>query len=101
MQARIIGLWALWLATGLWGQDIRHEFVQLRSQDGGRPQALYQRPEGPPPKAAFVLMHPRHETFLHFALEPLAKNGCGALGMSPRQGDRSGIHEEALLDVAA
>jgi pimeloyl-ACP methyl ester carboxylesterase len=89
------------LTACLFGQQVRQELVQLPAQDGGKPLALYQTLEGKQPKLAFVLMHPRHQTFLHFALEPLAREGYGALGMSPRQGDKSGIHEELLLDLAA
>lgn len=99
IHAALLG--SLLLAAGLPAQEVRHEFIQLKTQDGGRPQALYQRPEGQQPKMAVVIMHPRHEDFQHFALEPLAKLGYGALGLSPRQGDRSGVHEELLLDVAA
>src|SRR5580704_4911371 len=89
------------LTAGLAAQEIRPEFVQLKAEDGGRPQAVYQHLEGTQPKIGIVLMHPRHENFLHFALAPRAKAGYGALGMSPRQGDRSGVHEELILDVAA
>jgi pimeloyl-ACP methyl ester carboxylesterase len=92
---------SLALPACLFGQQVRHEFVQLQAQDGGKPLALYQRLEGTQPKIAFLLMHPRHQTFLHFALEPLAREGFGALGMSPRQGEKSGLHEELVLDMAA
>jgi pimeloyl-ACP methyl ester carboxylesterase len=85
----------------LLSQEIRHEFVQLQAQDGGKPLALYQRLENKQPKVGFILMHPRHQTYLHFALEPLARQGFGALGMSPRRIEQSGIHEELLLDIAA
>ena len=85
----------------LFGQQVGQELVQLQAQDGGKPLALYHSLEGTQPKAAFLLMHPRHQTFLHFALEPLARQGYGALGMSPRQGEKSGLHEELVLDVAA
>ena len=89
------------MSSCLLGQQIHHEFVQLQAQDGGRPHALYQTLEGRQPEIAFLSMHPRPQTFLHFALEPLAREGFGAFGMSPWQGDKSGIHEELLLDVAA
>jgi pimeloyl-ACP methyl ester carboxylesterase len=89
------------LAASLAAQEIRPEFVQLKAEDGGRPQAVYHRIEGTQPKIGILLMHPRHEDFQHFVLAPLAKAGYGALGMSPRQGDRSGVHEELILDVAA
>ena len=91
--------WAL--GVTLSAQELHQEFIRLDAQANGHPLALYQHLDGRQPKVGFVLMHPRHETFLHFALAPLARQGFGALGMSPRQGDKSGIHEELLLDVAA
>jgi pimeloyl-ACP methyl ester carboxylesterase len=100
---RFCSIWLVLLALPacLAGQKIQHELVQLQAQDGGKPLALYQTPEGKQPKIAFILMHPRHQTLLHFALEPLAHEGFGALGMSPRQGDKSGLHEDLVLDIAA
>src|SRR5205823_14104325 len=36
-----------------------------------------------------------------FALEPLARQGFATLGMGSRDLNRTGIHEELVLDVAA
>lgn len=80
---------------------VQQETVRLRTQDGAGVLAIYHRPSGRQPKTAFLFMHPRGGNVSHFALDPLARRGYGALGMGSRSMNRTGIHEELLLDVAA
>ena len=80
---------------------LTQEVVSLRAEDGGRLYAAYVVPQGKPPKTAIVFMHPRGGNVTHFALEPLARQGFATLGMGSRDLNRTGIHEELVLDVAA
>jgi pimeloyl-ACP methyl ester carboxylesterase len=77
------------------------EVVSLRAEDGGRLYAAYVVPQGKTPRTAIVFMHPRGGNVTHFALEPLARQGFATLGMGSRDLNRTGIHEELVLDVAA
>lgn len=81
--------------------EIRQELVQLQAQDGGRSKGAYHYLDGSQPRTAVLIMHPTGDSTLHFILQPLAKEGFGALGMLSRSPGYSGIHEELLLDVAA
>ena len=81
--------------------EVTQEVVRLRAQDGAGLYAAYLTPRGKTPKTAIVFMHPRGGNVTHFALAPLAKNGFATLGMGSRDMNRTGIHEELLLDVAA
>ncbi len=81
--------------------EIRTELIQLKAEDGGRSKGAYYRPEGKHPKTAVLIMHPRGDNTIHFILQPLARNGLGAMGMMSRSAGHSGIHEELILDVAA
>ena len=81
--------------------DVRQETIRLTAEDGGRLFAIYHYPAGRQPKTAFLLMHPRGGNVTHYGLQPMAKNGFGALGMGSRSMTRTWIHEELLLDVAA
>jgi alpha-beta hydrolase superfamily lysophospholipase len=83
------------------GTQVREETIRLRAEDGGGLFAIYHQPAGRSPKVAFLFMHPRGGNVTHFALEPLAGRGFGALGMGSRSMNRTGIHEELVLDVAA
>lgn len=83
------------------GPEVRQETVRLQAEDGAGLPAIYHTPAGPPPKVAFLFMHPRGGNISHFALAPLARRGYAALGMGSRSMNRTGIHEELLLDVAA
>jgi len=80
--------------------DVQQETVRLQTQDGANLFAIYHRPAGRKSRTAFIFMHPRGGNVTHFALEPLARHGFGALGMGSRSMNRTGIHEELLLDVA-
>lgn len=80
---------------------IRQETVRLQTQDGAGVLAIYHTPAGRQPRTAFLFMHPRGGNLSHFALQPLARRGYGALGMGSRSMNRTGVHEELLLDVAA
>ena len=80
---------------------LTQEVVSLRAEDGGRLYATYVVPQGKTPKTAVVFMHPRGGNVTHFALEPLARQGFATLGMGSRDLNRTGIHEELVLDVAA
>src|SRR5438876_8446955 len=80
---------------------LTQEVVSLRAEDGGRLYAAYVVPQGKEPKTAIVFMHPRGGNVTHFALEPLARQGFATLGMGSRDLNRTGIHEELVLDVAA
>lgn len=81
--------------------ELRQETVRLRAEDGGSLFGIYQYPAGRQPRTAFLFMHPRGGNVTHFAVQPLAERGFGALGMGSRSMNRTGIHEELLLDVAA
>lgn len=81
--------------------DVRQETVRLRAEDGGSLFAIYHVPAGRQPATAFLFMHPRGGNVTHFALQPLAEKGFGALGMGSRAMNRTGIHEELVLDVAS
>jgi len=81
--------------------DVRQETVRLRAEDGGGLFAIYHTPASRQPSIAFLFMHPRGGNVTHFALQPLAEKGFGALGMGSRSMNRTGIHEEFVLDVAA
>ena len=81
--------------------DVRQETIRLTAEDGGRLFAIYHYPAGSQPKTAILFMHPRGGNVTHFALQPLATNGFGALGMGSRSMNRTWVHEELLLDVAA
>jgi esterase/lipase len=81
--------------------ELSQELVRLRAEDGDRLYATYTTPRGAKPKTAFVFMHPRGGNVTHFALEPLAREGFATLGMGSRHLNRTGIHEELVLDVAA
>ena len=83
------------------GTEVRQEIVLLRAEDGGRPRGVYHHLAGRQPKVAVVIMHPRNDSGTHFILEPLARQGFGALGLAPRSVGCSGIHEELVLDIAA
>lgn len=80
---------------------VYQETVQLRAEDGAGLLAIYHAPSGPTPKVGFLFMHPRGGNISHFALVPLAQEGFAALGMGSRSMNRTGIHEELVLDVAA
>ena len=81
--------------------ELRQETIRLRTEDGSGLHAIYHYPAGQRPKTAIIFMHPRGGNVTHFALEPLAKQGFATLGMSSRHVNRTGIHEELVLDVAA
>jgi pimeloyl-ACP methyl ester carboxylesterase len=92
------------LATPAGGQnppDVRQETVRLRAEDGAGLFAIYHAAAGRQPSTAFLFMHPRGGNVTHFALQPLAEKGFGALGMGSRSMNRTGVHEELVLDVAA
>jgi pimeloyl-ACP methyl ester carboxylesterase len=92
------------LGTSAGGQnapDVRQETVRLRTQDGAGLFAIFHVPAGRQPRTAFLFMHPRGGNVTHFALQPLAEKGFGALGMGSRSMNRTGVHEELVLDVAA
>ena len=80
---------------------VRQETVRLRAEDGGGFFGIYHTPAGAQPATAYLFMHPRGGNVTHFALQPLAEKGFGALGMGSRSMNRTGIHEEFVLDVAA
>jgi pimeloyl-ACP methyl ester carboxylesterase len=98
-----VGLLALPLAATVAQSPaaLTQEVVALRAEDGGRLYAAYVVPQGKAPKTAIVFMHPRGGNVTHFALEPLARQGFATLGMGSRDLNRTGIHEELVLDVAA
>jgi pimeloyl-ACP methyl ester carboxylesterase len=98
-----LGLLALPLAATVAQSPagLTQEVVSLRAEDGGRLYAAYVVPQGKAPKTAIVFMHPRGGNVTHFALEPLARQGFATLGMGSRDLNRTGIHEELVLDVAA
>lgn len=77
------------------------ETVRLQTEDGVGVLAIYHTPAGRQPRTAFLFMHPRGGNLSHFALAPLARRGYATLGMGSRSMNRTGIHEELLLDVAA
>ena len=77
------------------------ETVRLQTEDGAGVLAIYHTPAAQQPKTAFLFMHPRGGNLSHFALAPLARRGYATLGMGSRSMNRTGIHEELLLDVAA
>jgi pimeloyl-ACP methyl ester carboxylesterase len=77
------------------------ETVRLETQDGAGVLAIYHTPAARKPKTAILFMHPRGGNLSHFALVPLARRGYATLGMGSRSMNRTGIHEELLLDVAA
>ena len=81
--------------------EVRQETIRLTAEDGRRLFAIYHYPAGGQPKTAILFMHPRGGNVTHFALQPLAKNGFGALGMGSRSMNRTWVNEELLLDVAA
>lgn len=81
--------------------SVRQETVRLRAEDGAGLFALYHTPAGAQPATVYLFMHPRGGNVTHFALQPLAEKGFGALGMGSRSMNRTGIHEELVLDVAA
>jgi len=73
--------------------EIRQELVQLQAQDGGRSKGAYHYLDGSRPRTAVLIMHPPGDSTLHFILQPLAKEGLGALGMLSRSPGYSGIHD--------
>ncbi|MBI4444153.1 MAG: hypothetical protein HY649_12375 [Acidobacteria bacterium] len=81
--------------------EVRQETIRLRAEDGASLFAIYYYPAGGQPKTAILFMHPRGGNVTHFALQPLAQRGFGALGMGSRSLNRTWIHEELLLDAAA
>jgi pimeloyl-ACP methyl ester carboxylesterase len=98
------------LAVCLIGSPLTHaqsapattqEIVSLRAEDGAGLYAAYHRPADRQPTVGFLFMHPRGGNVTHFALKPLAERGFAALGMGSRSMNRTGIHEELVLDVAA
>ena len=95
----------LWfLVAPLFSQDpveIRQETIRLRAEDGDGLFAIYHYPAGRQPKTAIMFMHPRGGNVTHFALQPLAQRGFGALGRGSRSMNRTWIHEELLLDGAS
>jgi pimeloyl-ACP methyl ester carboxylesterase len=100
-----LGLAALLATASAFAQQsvesTRQEIVPLRAEDGAGLYAAYHAPEGRQPSVGFVFMHPRGGNVTHFALKPLAERGFAALGMGSRSMNRTGIHEELVLDVAA
>ena len=82
-------------------ESTRQEIVSLRAEDGAGLYAAYHAPAGRQPTVGFVFMHPRGGNVTHFALKPLAERGFAALGMGSRSLNRTGVHEELVLDVAA
>ena len=82
-------------------ESTRQEIVSLRAEDGAGLYAAYHTPTGRQPTVGFVFMHPRGGNVTHFALKPLAERGFAALGMGSRSLNRTGVHEELVLDVAA
>ena len=66
--------------------EVREETVRLRAEDGAGLFAIYHAPAGrqPSTSTAFLFMHPRGGNVTHFALQPLAQKGFGALGMGSR-----------------
>jgi pimeloyl-ACP methyl ester carboxylesterase len=82
-------------------ETTRQEVVSLRTEDGAGLYAAYHTPAGRQPTVGFVFMHPRGGNVTHFALKPLAERGFAALGMGSRSMNRTGVHEELVLDVAA
>lgn len=100
----VLAIVSLLATSSLFSQtllDVRTELIRLKAEDGGRSKGAYYRPEGAQPKTAVLIMHPRGDNTTHFILQPLARNGLGAMGMMPRSAGHSGIHEELILDVAA
>ncbi|MBI4482025.1 MAG: hypothetical protein HY652_03945 [Acidobacteria bacterium] len=81
--------------------ELRQELIALKAEDGQRSRGVYHYRAGSQPKTAVLIMHPRGDSTTHFILDPLAKQGFGALGMASRTEGVSGIHEELVLDVAA
>jgi alpha-beta hydrolase superfamily lysophospholipase len=81
--------------------ELARDILSFKAEDGGTSRGHYHYIKGTQPKTAVLIMHPRGDSTSHFILQPLAKNGFGALGMASRSAGRSGIHEELLLDVAA
>jgi pimeloyl-ACP methyl ester carboxylesterase len=88
-------------AMGQQAPQTRQEIVQLRTEDRAGLYAALHTPAGRTPTVGFVFMHPRGGNVTHFALKPLAERGFAALGMGSRSMNRTGIHEELVLDVAA
>jgi pimeloyl-ACP methyl ester carboxylesterase len=88
-------------AGGQNAPEVRQETVRLRTEDGAGLFAIYHAPAGRQPSNAFLFMHPRGGNVTHFALQPLAEKGFGALGMGSRSMNRTGVHEELVLDVAS
>ncbi len=80
---------------------IREEVVRLKAEDGGGLYAAFTVPANRQPTIGFLFMHPRGGEVTHFALKPLAERGFATLGMGSRYMNRTGIHEELLLDLAA
>ena len=92
------------LATPVGGQnapETRQETIRLRTEDGAGLFGIYHSPAGRQTAMAFLFMHPRGGNVTHFALEPLAQKGFGAFGMGSRSMNRTGVHEELVLDVAS
>lgn len=80
---------------------VKQETVRLRTEDGAGLFAIYHVPAARQPSTVFLFMHPRGGNVTHFALQPLAEKGFGALGMGSRSMNRTGVHEELVLDVAS
>ncbi|MEU6577313.1 alpha/beta hydrolase [Streptomyces sp. NPDC046805] len=59
--------------------------------------------EGPSPDTAVMVVHPTSNMLGHYALEPLARRGVAAVGLTTRYvgNDSSLITENCLLDIAA
>lgn len=103
-MSRFLVLLMVILAVPAGGQNapgVRQETIRLRAEDGAGLFGIYHVPAGRQPSTAFLFMHPRGGNVTHFALEPLAQKGFGALGMGSRSMNRTGVHEELVLDVAS
>lgn len=95
------GVWGMGGLVVAQGPVVDQETVRLRAEDGGSLFGILHTPRGKPPKTGFIFMHPRGGNVTHFLLGPLAREGFAALGMGSRSMNRTGIHEEFALDVAA
>jgi pimeloyl-ACP methyl ester carboxylesterase len=69
----------------------------------GKVWAREVRPVGAMPRTAVVLIHPSSNFLGHFALEPLARRGFGAIGFTTRYvgNDTQMLLENTLIDIGA
>jgi pimeloyl-ACP methyl ester carboxylesterase len=69
----------------------------------GKVWAREVRPAGPLPRTAVMVVHPSSNFLGHFALEPIARRGFGAIGFTTRYvgNDTQMLLENTLIDVGA